>query len=160
MTEAVTLDQLRAPLVAWLATRLEVPEVRITALARPGGGQSNDTIVYDAEWTERGLPRRDTFVLRREQTSHHIFRAPDVLREFRVIDGLATSWVPVPRARWAESDASVIGAPFFVMQAVAGNVPLAKPSIHSHGWLPTLSTEERTRLWSSALDALVAIHAV
>jgi aminoglycoside phosphotransferase (APT) family kinase protein len=160
MTEAVTLDQLRAPLVAWLATRLAVPEVRVTALARPSGGQSNDTIVFDAEWTERGLARCDTFVLRRGQTSHHIFGAPDVLREFQVIDGLASSWVPVPRARWAEPDPSVIGAPFFVMDAVAGNVPLAKPSIHSHGWLPTLTVEERTRLWSSALDALVAIHAV
>jgi aminoglycoside phosphotransferase (APT) family kinase protein len=160
MIEAVTLDQVRPLLAAWLATRLAVPEVRITALSRPGGGQSNDTILLDAEWTERGLPRRDAFVLRREPTSHHIFRAPDVLREFRVIDGLASSWVPVPRARWAEPDPSVIGAPFFVMQAVAGNIPLAKPSIHSHGWLPTLTPEARTRLWSSALDALVAIHAV
>src|SRR6202043_2322320 len=79
---------------------------------------------------------------------------------FRVIDGLAGSWVPVPRARWAEADPSVIGAPFFVMHAVVGNVPLAKPSIHSHGWLPTLTTQERTRLWNSALDALVAVHAV
>ena len=160
MTESRTLDQLRAPLAAWLAMRLAVTDVRITGLSRPGGGQSNDTIVFDAEWAERGLARRDAFVLRREQTSHHIFRAPDVAREFRVIEGLASSWVPVPRARWAEADPSVIGAPFFVMQAVIGNVPLAKPSIHSHGWLPTLSTAERERLWNSALDALVAIHAV
>ncbi len=27
-------------------------------------------------------------------------------------------------------------------------------------WLPSLTTAERERLWSSALDALVAIHAV
>ena len=160
MTAVDTLDQVRAPLAEWLATRLAVTDVRITALTRPGGGQSNDTILFDAEWAERGLAHRDAFVLRREQTSHHIFRAPDVLREFRVIDGLASSWVPVPRARWAEADPSVIGAPFFVMQAIAGNVPLAKPSIHSHGWLPTLTTAERSRLWNSALDALVAIHAV
>jgi len=160
VTVTDALDELRAPLSGWLAPRLAVDTVRITGMSRPGGGQSNDTILFDAEWTERGLARRDSFVLRREQIAHHIFRAPDVLREFRVLEGLASSRVPVPRVRWAEADPSVIGAPFFVMHAVVGRVPLAKPSIHTHGWLPTLTTGERARLWSSALDALVAVHAV
>lgn len=153
-------DDLRSPLAAWLASRLEADTARITAVSRARGGQSNDTILFEAEWSDRGGSRRERFVLRRQQTAHHIFRAPDVVREFRVLEGLAGSWVPVPRVRWAEPDPAVIGAPFFVMHAVLGNVPLAKPSIHSHGWLPTLTTDERARLWSSALDALVAIHAV
>jgi len=160
VTMVDALDDLRAPLAHWLATRLAVDAVGVTDLARPGGGRSNDTILFDAEWSERGLTRRETFVLRREQTTHHIFRAPDVVREFRVLEGLASSRVPVPRVRWAEADAAVIGAPFFVMHGVAGDVLLARPSIHSHGWLPTLTTTERERLWSSALDALVTIHAV
>jgi aminoglycoside phosphotransferase (APT) family kinase protein len=92
--------------------------------------------------------------------SDQIFRAPDVLREFAVLEGLAATPVPVPRVRWAEADPTVLGAPFFVMDAVRGRVPLAKPSIHAVGWLPTLTTAERARLWSSALDALVAVHAV
>jgi aminoglycoside phosphotransferase (APT) family kinase protein len=160
VTVVDVLDDLRAPLADWLATRLAADTVRITGLSRPGGGQSNDTVRFDAEWSQRGLARCDSFVLRRQQSAHHIFRAPDVIREFRVLEGLASSWVPVPRVRWAEPDPAVIGAPFFVMHAVVGSVPLAKPSIHSHGWLPTLTTEERTRLWNSALDALVAVHAV
>jgi aminoglycoside phosphotransferase (APT) family kinase protein len=160
VTVVDVLDDLRAPLAEWLAPHLETGTARVTALSRPGGGQSNDTILFDAEWSDRGLTHRDRFVLRRQQTSHHIFRAPDVIREFRVLEGLASSWVPVPRVRWAEADPAVIGAPFFVMHAVVGNVPLARPSIHSHGWLPTLTIQERTRLWNSALDALVAIHAV
>jgi len=160
VTVVDVLDDLRVPLTNWLTPRLVAETVHITAMSRPGGGQSNDTVLFDAEWSERGLARRDTFVLRRQQTAHHIFRAPDVIREFRVLEGLASSWVPVPRVRWAEPDPTVIGAPFFVMQAVRGFVPLAKPSIHSHGWLPTLTAEARTHLWNSALDALVAVHAV
>jgi aminoglycoside phosphotransferase (APT) family kinase protein len=160
VTVVDALDDLRAPLSEWLASRLVTPEVRVQAVSRPAGGQSNDTIIFDAEWDDRGRARREQFVLRREQTAHHIFRAPDVIREFRVLEGLRSSWVPVPLVRWAEPDPSVVGAPFFVMHAVPGNVPLAKPSIHSHGWLPTLTVAERTRLWNSALDALVAIHAV
>jgi aminoglycoside phosphotransferase (APT) family kinase protein len=155
-----TLDDLRAPLAQWLGERLGVDVVRVAGVARPGGVQSNDTVLFEAEWRERGLARREALVLRREQTGHHIFRAPDVLREHRVLSGLALSWVPVPRVRWAEGDPSVLGAPFFVMHAVPGHVPLARPSIHSHGWLPSLTTSEREHLWSSALDALVAVHAV
>jgi aminoglycoside phosphotransferase (APT) family kinase protein len=160
VTVVEAVDDLRAPLADWLAPRLATAEVRISSVSRPAGGPSNDTILFDAEWPDRGLARREHFVLRREQTAHHIFRAPDVIREFRVLEGLRWSWVPVPRVRWAEPDPAVIGAPFFVMHAVLGNTPLAKPSIHSHGWLPTLTVHERTRLWNSALDALVAIHAV
>jgi aminoglycoside phosphotransferase (APT) family kinase protein len=160
VTVVDALDDLRAPLADWLAPRLGTGQVRIPAVSRPAGGQSNDTILFDAQWNDHGRARRDQFVLRREQIEHHIFRAPDVIREFRVLAGLRSSWVPVPRVRWAEPDPAVLGAPFFVMHAVLGNVPLAKPSIHSHGWLPTLTVHERTRLWNSALDALVAIHAV
>ena len=155
-----TIEDLDASLGPWLAAHLAVDAVRVTSLSRPEGGQSNDTIRFDAEWNERGLERRESLVLRRQQTGHHIFRAPDVVREFRVLQGLASSWVPVPRVRWAETDPSVLGAPFFVMHAVAGTVALAKPSIHSHGWLPSLTTGERARVWNSAVDALVAIHAV
>lgn len=160
MTMVEVLDDLRAPLAQWLAERLGVDVVKIGCLSRPGGGRSNDTIQFDAAWRERGLARREALVLRREQTGHHIFRAPDVVREFQVLSGLAPSWVPVPRVRWAETDPSVLGAPFFVMHAVPGLVPLARPSIHSHGWLPSLTTMERDRLWRSALDAMVAVHAV
>jgi aminoglycoside phosphotransferase (APT) family kinase protein len=154
------LEELRGPLAGWLRDRLQTDRIEVMGLARPGGGQSNDTVLFEAAWDDHRLPRRQALVLRRQQIGDHIFRTPDVLREHRVLEGLAPSWVPVPRTRWAEPDASVLGAPFFVMDLVAGLVPLAKPSIHTAGWLPTLTTSERTRLCCSALDALVAIHAV
>jgi aminoglycoside phosphotransferase (APT) family kinase protein len=60
----------------------------------------------------------------------------------------------------AAPDPSVLGAPFFVMDRVEGRVPLGKPSIHTVGWLPDLTPAERERLWSSALDVLISVHAV
>ncbi len=155
-----TIDELDAPLAGWIAGQLGVEHVEISALARPGGGQSNDTVLFDAAWIVGRARHHAALVLRRQQTANHIFRTPDVLREFRVLRALAPSRVPVPRVRWAETDPAVLGAPFFVMEAVAGRVPLAKPSIHAVGWLPTLTVSERARLWDSALDALVAVHDV
>ena len=144
-----------AALASWLASRLAVDEVRVAALTRPVGGRANDTLLFEAEWNVHHEP----LVLRRQPGGDHIFLAPDVVREARVVDGLAGSAVPVPRVIGHEADPGVLGAPFFVMEGVPGRVPLARPSIHSHGWLPTLTPDERAGLWSSALDALVAIHA-
>jgi aminoglycoside phosphotransferase (APT) family kinase protein len=59
-----------------------------------------------------------------------------------------------------EGDPDILGAPFFVMSRVDGRVPVAKPSIHAVGWLPTLTTSERGRLWHAAIELLVAIHDV
>jgi aminoglycoside phosphotransferase (APT) family kinase protein len=150
-----TADALGAPLAGWLASRLAVDEVRITSLTRPAGGRSNDTELFEAEWNDH----HETLVLRRQPGGDHIFLTPDVVREALVVDGLAGSAVPVPRVIGHEADPAVLGAPFFVMEAVPGRVPLARPSIHSHGWLPELTRGERATLWSSGLDALVAIHA-
>ncbi len=66
---------------------------------------------------------------------------------------------PRPHVIGIEPSAEVLGRPFFVMERVEGRVPLARPSIHLVGWLPELTVAEREAMWSSAIDALVAVHA-
>jgi aminoglycoside phosphotransferase (APT) family kinase protein len=152
-------DELRAPLALWLAERLS--KVEIADLERPSSGQSNDTLLFTATWVEGTQQRRQRLVLRRQQSANAIFRELDVIRESRVLRALAeASRVPVPAVYWSEADPSVLGAPFFVMAEVPGRVPAGRPSIHTVGWLPTLTTRERERLWSSAMETLVAVHEV
>jgi aminoglycoside phosphotransferase (APT) family kinase protein len=157
---------IRQPLGQWLAPVLageagcDITRVDVGGFERPPAGQSSDTILFTASWSEGSEARSRQLVLRR-QASGGIFLQPDVVREARVLQGLeAGSRVPVPHVLALEGDASLLGAPFFVMDRVAGRVPGAKPSIHAVGWLPTLSTAERQRLWSSAMDVLVAVHDV
>jgi aminoglycoside phosphotransferase (APT) family kinase protein len=153
------LDGLRAPLTRWLAERLH--HVEVSDLERPPVGQSNDTLLFTATWSEGTEQRRARFVLRRQQTANAIFREPDVIRECRVLRGLAEApRVPVPEVYWWESGAAALGAPFFVMAGVPGHVPAGRPSIHVVGWLPTLTTRERERLWASAMETVVAVHEV
>ncbi len=147
---------LAGPLTAWLAERLQGDEVVITALERPAAGQSNDTVLCEI----RAGGREEHLVVRRQATETPIFHKPDVLREARVLQGLASTAVPVPAVRWVEPDPSVLGAPFFVMERIAGRVPLGKPSIHTEGWLPTLNRPDLERLWTSAMEVMVAVHAV
>jgi len=150
------VEDLAGPLGAWLAEKTGAGQVTIAGFERPAAGQSNDTVLVDA-LVDGHL---DRLVIRRQVEGTTIFRDPDVLREARVLEGLRAAGVRVPSVRWSEPDPAVLGAPFFVMERVEGRVPLGKPSIHTVGWLPTLSVAERKRLWSSALDVLVAVHAV
>ncbi|HEY3844376.1 MAG TPA: phosphotransferase family protein [Acidimicrobiales bacterium] len=152
----LAIEDLTAALAAWLAERMGTDHVTVSGFARPAAGQSNETVLFDAS----ADGHVEHLVLRRQSGGTTIFRQPDVAREALVLKGLAAAGLAVPAVRWSESDPAVLGAPFFVMDRVEGRVPLGKPSIHTVGWLPTLTRAERARLWSSALDVLVSVHAV
>jgi aminoglycoside phosphotransferase (APT) family kinase protein len=154
-------------LAAWLAARLAgssgaaVPPVEIAAAARAGVGQSSDTWLFQARWTERGHSRTADLVLRRQPGYDGIFLRPDAGREFTVLQRLAPHpSVPVPPVRWVERDPAVLGAPFFVMDQVPGIVPSGRPSIHVTGWLTTLTPARRRCAWQSSVDAIAALHDV
>jgi aminoglycoside phosphotransferase (APT) family kinase protein len=153
-------------LAPWLGQRLSdaaghpVSSVDIVAPAR-AGGQSSEIWLFEARWTERGRHRSADLVLRRQPGYDGIFLRPDAGREFEVLRGLAAHpAVPVPRVRWVERDPAVLGAPFFIMDRVPGVVPSGRPSVHSVGWLTTLTPGQRRTAWQSAIDALAALHDV
>ena len=160
-------EHMRRSLGPWLTSKLQeasgaaVSDLLLGPLVSPASGQSNTTVLFTATWSEGPVEHRSDYVLRLQPTSYRLFLDADVLREFRVLSALARhSSVPVPTMLWAEPSAEVVGAPFFVMSRVEGTVPFGKPSIHSTGWLPTLSPEERARVWSAGLEVLVAVHEV
>ena len=152
----VPIEFLAGALAAWLGERIGADDVTVSGFARPAAGQSSDNVLFDA----LANGRVEHLVLRRQTEGTTIFRDPDVCREARVLQGLSAADMRVPKVRWIEPSSAVLGAPFFVMDRVQGRVPLGKPSIHTAGWLPTLTRAERERLWSSALDVLVSVHAV
>ena len=99
--------------------------------------------------------RRDglTAVIRRPPRGPLPPSAHDVLREARVLAALHDG-ARVPAVLAVGDDASVIGAPFYVMEHVEGHVVT--------GEVPAAldSTEDRRRMGSELVDALVEIHAV
>jgi aminoglycoside phosphotransferase (APT) family kinase protein len=152
----VAVEDLAGALAAWLAERIGAKHVAVSEFGRPAAGQSNDTVLFKASFGRQV----DHLVVRRQVNGTSIFRDPDVTREARVLQGLSAAGVRVPKVRWIEPDASILGAPFFIMDHVDGRVPLGKPSIHRAGWLPLLTRLERERLWRGALDVLVSVHEV
>jgi aminoglycoside phosphotransferase (APT) family kinase protein len=152
----------RQALHAWLAGRLGVEDVSVSALVVPRSGMSNETVFGEAEWVSPdGAVVRHRLVVRIQPTAHQLFVRPDVLREGRVMQTLAqVSDVPVPPVLFTEADPSVLGAPFVVMEQVPGRVPPDVPSWHARGWTVELSPDGRRVLYDNALKALAALHRV
>jgi aminoglycoside phosphotransferase (APT) family kinase protein len=80
--------------------------------------------------------------------------AHDVLREARLLGALESTPVRVPRVLAVGDDESVIGAPFYVMEQVVGEVitDSMPPALDN----PT----ERNRIADQLIEALVELHAV
>ena len=111
-----------------------------------GDGHSN--VTYLARRGDREL------VVRRPPRPPLPPSAHDVLREARLLRALRGTAARVPEVLAVCDDEAVIGAPFYVMERVAGDViTRAVP--------PALDTPiERRRIGEELVDALVEIHAV
>jgi aminoglycoside phosphotransferase (APT) family kinase protein len=109
------------------------------------GGQSNPT--YRLTTQKRG------YVLRKKPPGILLKSAHAIEREFRVMQALAETAVPVPSVHLFCADPTIIGTAFFIMDFVDGRI-FWNPA------LPDLSTEQRGAVYDSANQALVDLHSV
>ena len=126
-----------------LAAFLEANGLRASdAVEAVGDGHSNVTFALG-----------DDLIVRRPPRGPLPPSAHDVLREARVLSALEGQ-ARVPRVLAVCDDEEVIGAPFYVMERVAGHVIT--------GEVPAAldTVEDRTRMGEELVDALVEIHAV
>ncbi|NJP35104.1 phosphotransferase family protein [Micromonospora thermarum] len=97
---------------------------------------------------------RTTWVVRRPPLGHVLSTAHDMAREYRVMSALRATDVPVPATYALCSDTEVLGAPFYVMERVAGTAYRHAADLERLG-------PDRTRVISTRLvDTLAALHAV
>lgn len=109
------------------------------------GGQSNPTFLLSAD--------SGRYVLRKQPPGILLKSAHAVDREYRVIEALAGSDVPVPRAYHLCRDPEVIGTMFYVMSHEDGRI----------WWdpaLPELGREERGLVYDEMNRVLAALHDV
>ena len=91
------LDETRAKLCGWLATVLpEAKEIEVSNLAAPSAsGFSNETLLFDLAFRDGGERREEALVLRIQPTGFPVFPAYDVSLQFRTMELLAKTDVPV-----------------------------------------------------------------
>ena len=153
-------DVTRRTLESWLSIRTGAADVTVSDLTLPRAGFSNETIYGRAEWTDHGgVGGERPFVLRIEPSQHQLFVEPDAIRQAQVMQSLAGS-VPVPTVWLTESDPTLLGAPFFLMDRVSGQIPPDVPSWHRKGWTTHLSPTQRELMYRNGVAALVSLHEV
>ena len=95
-----------------------------------------------------------TWVVRRPPLGHVLPTAHDMAREFKVINALGPTPVPVPIAYAFCDDLDVNGAPFYVMELVDGTIARTAADLAAFG------TVDARRCSEQLVDVLAAIHAV
>jgi aminoglycoside phosphotransferase (APT) family kinase protein len=134
-------------LESWLADAVIGAPVTASDIRLIAGGRSNLTYLLTL-----GTGRQ--LVLRRPPLGHVLPTAHDMSREFRVISALAATDVPVAGAIAYCADAGVIGAPFYLMEYVPGQV------LRTSADTAALSSAQNAKLSEGLADMLAAIHGV
>ncbi len=149
------VEAVRAGVERWLRARLGADLV-LAAPRKPSAGVSNETLLVDA--TVGG--RAELLVVRLLPSGPPVFPAYDLARQYRVMECLAATDVPVPPLVGYEADASLVGSPFYVMRRVEGEIPSEIPPYHAFGYCHALAPDRRARVWWSGIETLARIHAL
>ena len=145
----------------WLARTIPTArEVEITPLTSPTtSGFSNETLLCEVSWREGAARRNESLVVRVQPIGYQVFPEYDMGLQFKTMQLLGKTDVPVPRALWLEaSDKSIFGAPFYVMARVDGRVPTDQPPYHAGGWMHEIAPEERRAIFLGGFEAMAKIH--
>jgi len=161
-------DELREPFRRWLTALW--PDAQDLELDEFGGaatGYSAQTLIVPVRFRSGGLPVARKVVLRIENLGPPIYPAqsPDLDVEidiqYRAMQAVAgVSELPLAGLLGYEGDAAVLGAPFFVMDFVAGETPLVDPPYPKEGFFFDAKPEQRRRMVESGLHLLAEVHAV
>ena len=111
------------------------------------GGRSN--LTYAVSDAAR------SWVVRRPPLAHVLPTAHDMAREWRVMSALQGTGIPVPVTVALCEDASVVSAPFYVMEFVAGEV--VRDSLPA-AWRDNGAT--RQAMSRALVDVLLALHSL
>lgn len=155
-------DELRAALERWLRGRVDDPRAAVTDFHPPAGnGMSSETILFDATWA--GAPDGAPLVMRLAppDDAFPVFPTYDLTAQYetmRLVGELTD--VPVPEVMWDEPSADALGAPFFVMRRVDGQVPPDVMPYPFGSWVTEASDEERLTLETSTVEVLAQVASI
>jgi aminoglycoside phosphotransferase (APT) family kinase protein len=126
--------------------RKEIPGLEgPMTLERVGGGQSNPT--FFVSFANRRM------VLRKKPSGEVLPSAHAVDREYRILNALVGSDVPVPKTVLFHAENDIVGTPFYLMERLDGR-------IFSECQLPGVLPDERRAIYLSMADTMAQLHKV
>lgn len=135
------------------ANRPKAAEVRIEEIESIVGGNSSQIWSFTAHWSEGDVQRSHSLILRRASPIE--FQSSDREAEFRLLNALAATAIPVPKMLWMDADGDFLGRPSMVMERVPGTANRHLLVDNGEG---SLGEQARSRLEAEIPELLAAIH--
>ena len=143
---------------AYLRSKLpQAQNLRIAGFRRHTEGWSWETFSLDVEWESDGESFRQGFVFRKEPDRAGPIERYDTRGQFHLLRALEDTPVCAPRVFWYELERGFLGAPFFVMEKVEGEIPLPWSD---PGRGPFRSEDDRRAVARHFVENLAHLHAV
>ena len=137
-------------LVRFISGQTGAPS-EVRDLQRLPGGFSYETWRLQATWRDNTVTRNEPLILRKAPRGG-VLEPYDASKEFRVLKAVEGSAVPAPKAYWCDPTGELLGTSFYLMEFVAGDVPLP--------WDNALPAEDRAEIHCQFTDALAALHTI
>jgi aminoglycoside phosphotransferase (APT) family kinase protein len=150
----------------WLSTVLPggaEPEVTVES-GVDSTGMSSETIILTARWQQDGQPIEQKLVARVAPTTEDVpvfptYRLDHQFEVIRMVGELTD--VPVPQMRWIEPTGDVLGAPFFLMDYIDGEVPPdVMPYTFGGNWFADAPPEQQRKLQDASVGVLATLHSI
>ncbi len=159
------LEHLRRGLTAWFSQVLGPnSEPSLSSLESPGKtGMSAETLLFDLTWQENGRERSGRFVARLPPSTDTfpIFPRYDFDLQVGVMRLVGSkSSVPVPKIPWQERGSDALGAPFFIMERIEGEMVTDNPPYVFGGWLAEAPVSRQHQVQQELIDVLAGIHGI
>ena len=148
------IDMMQKQIEKYLRHKMpEAKDLTVSGIFRIPGGASRETWAFDARWREGGKEVGQGYIMRRDPDASVLETERDI--EYRVMDALWGSPVPVPKMYWLESDPQWVDRPFFLMERIDGCET-------NPGNLATspVYAEVRPQIARRFVEVLTAIHQV
>ncbi len=160
--ETRDLEILREQVTRWIAAKLlpHASDIRLIDFAYPrGAGQSHETILFAAAWNEGGARRTQGYVLRIKPTWHTVYPDDLFAEQYQIMRVMHEHGrVRVARPMCFEEDTAILGAPFFIMEKVAGRVAVSIPPYSQVGWVADATPAQRRKMWEGGVRQLAEIQ--
>ncbi len=161
MYDEKEIIELKTRLVQWLQTKMPQAEnISISDFDKPGMGLANVTYLFNLNWEESGQKKSKGVVFRSVPQDIKVHPESDSMEQYRIMDALKDTGVPVPVMLWMEDDPDVLGYDFFLMERLDGAFITDFPPYHSAGIYYDATPEQRAKMWWGGLENMAGVHMV
>lgn len=150
------LEKIRQTIESWIATKVPgAQDIKLDELKFPEeSGESSVTLLLSAHYGGK----ENKFVFRMEPVDSQVFDSHDLKLQYELMELIGEAGIPAPVMVGFESDKSLLGSDFYMMDFIDGQIPTDNPPFAFGGWVVELSEEQRATMWRNGLETIAKIH--